>query len=153
MNFNGIKKKLLWFKSILVVHWTRFTVKHPRYNKPYYHAEIKKMMNCGSETYGFVAFQCLSCGEGKHIVNFSCKGKVCQHGNGALGFWNALAKVWLSTIQQHCWIHKTANFLDKFPETMQPKVKDVFHNIYLAVWQKQERVLIRLLTTALKNIL
>jgi hypothetical protein len=77
MNLKGIKKKLLRFKSIFVTHWISFTIKHPRYNKPYYHSEIKKMMDCGSEALGFATFQCLSCGKGEHTVNFSCKGKAC----------------------------------------------------------------------------
>ena len=81
MNVNGIKNKLLRFKSIFATHWINFTIKHPRYDKPYYHAEIKKMMNCGSEALGFATYQCLSCGKGQHTVNFSCKGKACpQYG-------------------------------------------------------------------------
>ena len=57
-------------------------------------------------------------------------------GDGALGFWNALAKVWPSTAQQRCWVHKTANVLEKLPKAMQPKVKDALHNIYLAETRK-----------------
>ncbi len=34
-------------------------------------------------------------------------------GNGALGFWKALAKKWPQTAQQRCWVHKTANVLNK----------------------------------------
>ena len=77
MNFKGIKNKLLRFKSIFVDHWKSFTLKHPRYDKSYYHAEIQKMMDCGSEASGFATFQCLTCGKGEHKVNFSCKGKAC----------------------------------------------------------------------------
>lgn len=77
MNFNGIKNKLLRFKSIFSNHWISFTIKHPRFDKLYYHAEIKKMMDCGSEALGFATYQCLSCGKGQHTVNFSCKGKAC----------------------------------------------------------------------------
>ena len=41
--------------------------------------------------------------------------KVPQLGVGddALGFWNALDKVWPSTSQQRCWVCNTANVLDK----------------------------------------
>ena len=53
-------------------------------------------------------------------------------GDGALGVCNSLAKVWPSTAQQHFWVHKTANVLDKLTKAMQLKVKDVLHNIYLA---------------------
>ncbi|MCL1124325.1 transposase zinc-binding domain-containing protein [Shewanella surugensis] len=77
MNLKGIKNKLLRFKSIFATHWISFTIKHRRYDKPYYHAEIKKMMDCGSEALGFATYQCLSCGKGLHTVNFSCKGKAC----------------------------------------------------------------------------
>jgi len=30
-------------------------------------------------------------------------------GDGALGFWKAAKKVWPTTGQQRCWVHKTAN--------------------------------------------
>ena len=44
-------------------------------------------------------------------------------GDGALGFWKALAKKWPQTAQQRCWVHKTANVLNKVPKSVQPKVK------------------------------
>ncbi|MFI3136421.1 MAG: IS256 family transposase [Methylococcaceae bacterium] len=56
-------------------------------------------------------------------------------GDGALGFWKALAKQWPETGQQRCWVHKTANVLEKLPKTIQPKVKDALHNI----WQAESR--------------
>ncbi len=34
-------------------------------------------------------------------------------GDGALGFWNAPAKVYGDTRWQRCWVHKTANALNK----------------------------------------
>jgi putative transposase len=34
-------------------------------------------------------------------------------GDGALGFWKALPKVFPATRTQRCWVHKTANVLDK----------------------------------------
>jgi len=51
-------------------------------------------------------------------------------GDGALGFWNALSKVWPHTAQQRCWVHKTANVMEKLPKSIQPKVKEVLHNIW-----------------------
>ena len=51
-------------------------------------------------------------------------------GDGALGFWKALGKVWPHTRQQRCWVHKTANVMEKLPKAMQPKVKEVLHNIW-----------------------
>ena len=77
MNYQGIKKKLLRFKSIFTAHWAGFMASHPRYDTAYYQAEITKMLNCGSETNGFAVYQCLDCGKGEHKVNFSCKGKAC----------------------------------------------------------------------------
>ncbi len=50
-------------------------------------------------------------------------------GDGALGFWKAVAKLWPETDQQRCWVHKTANVLEKLPKAMQPKVKEALHNI------------------------
>src|SRR6476620_3436085 len=34
-------------------------------------------------------------------------------GDGALGFWKALDEVWPTTRVQRCWVHKTANVLNK----------------------------------------
>jgi putative transposase len=42
-------------------------------------------------------------------------------GDGALGFWKAVAKIWPETDQQRCWVHKTANVLEKLPKAVQPK--------------------------------
>lgn len=43
-------------------------------------------------------------------------------GDGALGFWNALSKVYPTCRHQRCWVHKTANVLNKLPKNLQPKV-------------------------------
>ncbi len=51
-------------------------------------------------------------------------------GDGALGFWKALSKLWPQTVQQRCWVHKTVNVMEKLPKSMQPKVKEVLHNIW-----------------------
>ena len=53
-------------------------------------------------------------------------------GDGALGFWAAMRKVWHTTKEQRCWVHKTANVLDKLPKSSQPKAKSQLHDIYLA---------------------
>lgn len=53
-------------------------------------------------------------------------------GDGALGFWKALKKEFPATKQQRCWVHKTANVLNKLPKSMQPKTKKRIHDIYLA---------------------
>jgi transposase-like protein len=53
-------------------------------------------------------------------------------GDGSLGFWLALAKVFPSTKQQRCWVHKTANVLDKLPKGQQPPAKAMLHEIWMA---------------------
>jgi putative transposase len=37
-------------------------------------------------------------------------------GDGALGFWAALREVFPKCREQRCWVHKTANILDKMPK-------------------------------------
>jgi transposase-like protein len=53
-------------------------------------------------------------------------------GDGALGFWNAISKVYPETRHQRCWVHKTANVLNKLPKSVQPKVKEALHDIWMA---------------------
>jgi transposase-like protein len=53
-------------------------------------------------------------------------------GDGALGFWKAMRQVWHTTKERRCWVHKTANVLDKPPRGSQPKAKGMLHQIYLA---------------------
>ena len=56
-------------------------------------------------------------------------------GDGAMGFWKALAKVFPSTVHQRCWVHKTANVLNKLPKSVQPRAKAGIHEI----WQAETR--------------
>ena len=53
-------------------------------------------------------------------------------GDGALGFWAALAEVYGETRQQRCWVHKTANVLEKMPKSLQPGAKRKLQEIYMA---------------------
>jgi putative transposase len=53
-------------------------------------------------------------------------------GDGALGFWKALRQVYSSTREQRCWVHKTANVLDKLPKWLQPEAKQKLHDIWMA---------------------
>ena len=53
-------------------------------------------------------------------------------GDGALGFWAALRKVYSATAEQRCWVHKTANVLNKMPKSVQPKAKADLHEIWQA---------------------
>jgi len=43
--------------------------------------------------------------------------------DGALGFWQAIEEVWPKTRGQRCWVHKTANVLNKLPNSQQSKAK------------------------------
>jgi len=52
--------------------------------------------------------------------------------DGALGFWKALPKVWSTTRGQRCWVHKTANVLDKLPKRQQPQAKKMLCDIYMS---------------------
>lgn len=53
-------------------------------------------------------------------------------GDGALGFWAALRKVFGETREQRCWVHKTANVLNTMPKSVQPKAKGDLHEIWMA---------------------
>lgn len=53
-------------------------------------------------------------------------------GDGALGFWKAITKHWPKTKHQRCWVHKTANVMNKLPKSLQPKVKASIHDIWMA---------------------
>jgi transposase-like protein len=53
-------------------------------------------------------------------------------GDGALGFWAALRKVFGETREQRCWVHKTANVLNELPKGRQGKGKKMLHDIWMA---------------------
>jgi len=53
-------------------------------------------------------------------------------GDGGLGFWAALRQVYPETEEQRCWKHKIANVLDKLPKRLQPRAKDMLHEIMKA---------------------
>ena len=53
-------------------------------------------------------------------------------GDGALGFWAAMTEVYGETPQQRCWVHKTANVLEKMPKNIQKKAKRELQEIYMA---------------------
>jgi transposase-like protein len=56
--------------------------------------------------------------------------------DGALGFWRALEEVWPQTRGQRCWVHKTANVLNKLPNSQQPKAKRALQEIWMAETKK-----------------
>ncbi len=53
-------------------------------------------------------------------------------GDGALGFWAAAAEELPTTRWQRCWVHKTANILNKMPRSVQSKAKQRIHDMYMA---------------------
>ena len=53
-------------------------------------------------------------------------------GDGALGFWKALREVYGQTREQRCWVHKTANVLNKLPKSIQPRAKQHLQEIWMA---------------------
>ena len=57
-------------------------------------------------------------------------------GDGALGFWKALDEVWPTARAQRCWVHKTANVLNKLPNSLHAKAKRALHEIWMAETRK-----------------
>ena len=57
-------------------------------------------------------------------------------GDGALGFWTALAEEFPDTRWQRCWIHKKANVLNKLPKKTQPPAKKLLDEMHQAETRK-----------------
>jgi transposase-like protein len=53
-------------------------------------------------------------------------------GDGALGLWAALPKVFAKVRVQRCWVHKTANILNYLPKKLQPTAKRLLQEIWMA---------------------
>ena len=60
--------------------------------------------------------------------------------DGALGFWQAIEEVWPKTRGQRCWVHKTANVLNKLPKSQQSKAKRALQEIWMAETKKDALV-------------
>ena len=69
-------------------------------------------------------------------------------GDGALGFWKALDELFPGTHHQRCWLHKTANVLNKVPMSVQPGMKAALREIYLAPTRAQAEVAVDLFEDA-----
>lgn len=52
--------------------------------------------------------------------------------DGALGFWKALGEVWPKTREQRCWVHKTANVLNRLPKSQHARAKRALQEIWMA---------------------
>ena len=48
-----------------------------------------------------------------------------------------LEEVFPATKQQRCWVHKTANVLDKLPKSKHSQAKSALHNIYLSASREE----------------
>jgi transposase-like protein len=60
------------------------------------------------------------------------QGPTLAIGDGALGLWKALRHVYGQTRRQRCWVHKTANVLDKLPKALQPQAQQRLQAIWMA---------------------
>src|SRR5438552_7984780 len=56
--------------------------------------------------------------------------------DGGLGFWQAIEEVWPKTRGQRCWVHKTANVLNRLPKSQQSKAKRALQEIWMAETKK-----------------
>lgn len=65
-------------------------------------------------------------------VRRGMRAPVLAVGDGALGFWKALAEVFPDTRHQRCWVHKTANVLNALPTSAQPGARKALQDIYNA---------------------
>ena len=73
---------------------------------------------------------------GDFLQNMKARGLVIDPslaiGDGALGFWGAIEETFPRCRHQRCWVHKTANILDKMPKSVQPNAKRMIHEMYLS---------------------
>ncbi len=58
-------------------------------------------------------------------------------GDGNLGFWAALEEEFTATKKQRCWVHKTANILDKIPKNLQSEAKALIHKMYASLTKEE----------------
>ncbi len=82
----------------------------------------------------------------RDCVRRGMRAPVLAVGDGALGFWKALAEVFPATREQRCWVHKTANVLDSTPKSAQPGARKAIQDIYNAEDKQHARVAIETFT-------
>jgi hypothetical protein len=92
-------------------------------------------------------------------------------GDGALGFWNALRKIFPTTQEQRCWFHKKGNVLSKLPKSLQSKATSMlreieqqptrelawkemkrFESVFSAKYPKAVRCFVRLVSSGESNV-
>ena len=52
--------------------------------------------------------------------------------DGALGFWKAVGEVFPTIAGQRCWVHKTANIVNKLPKSKRSQARTEIHDIWMA---------------------
>ena len=57
-------------------------------------------------------------------------------GDGQMGFWAALDKVYPGVKHQRCWFHKMGNVLEKMPKSLQAKAKAELQEIWMSDTQE-----------------
>jgi putative transposase len=64
-------------------------------------------------------------------------------GDGGMGFWKAIDEVFPGTRHQRCWVHKTANVLNKFPKPMAGAVLSDLQDIHHAATRGEAQAALR----------
>ena len=64
-------------------------------------------------------------------------GPKLASGDGALGFWKAMTKVYPASRHQRCWFHKSGNVLNKMPKSVHGKAKADVHEIWMAATREE----------------
>ena len=72
----------------------------------------------------------------RKLARRGMRAPVLAIGDGALGFWAAVRDVWPETREQRCWVHRLANVLDKLPKSIQPKAKQLLHDMMNAATEE-----------------
>ena len=69
------------------------------------------------------------------LLDLKNRGLICSPelciGDGSLGFWKAVSKVYGSTQKQRCWLHKSLNVLNYLPKSLQGQGKEHLQKIYI----------------------
>ena len=72
----------------------------------------------------------------RKLARRGMRAPVLAIGDGVLGFWAAVRDVWPETREQRCWVHRLANVLDKLPKSIQPKAKQLLHDMMSAATEE-----------------
>ena len=66
------------FQQSFADHWDTLQRAHPRDQTAYDESLVAKRLACGNpEQSGDIAYRCLPCGPGTHLVALSCKASLC----------------------------------------------------------------------------